>query len=130
FEPPFLNRLQRAVNRKVQVRVPVPEPTSCASSGPRRQTSSVPTRQTFGWFVTATSVPARHSAAVRELSVTEQRYEALQGVLAYGRTASEVALDWDVSRQTVHEWLGRNEDEGFEALNALRVDQQSRKAGL
>ena len=31
-------------------------------------------RQTFGWFATATSVATRHSPAMREMSVTEQRY--------------------------------------------------------
>src|SRR5947208_7528461 len=38
------------------------------------KTPSAPARETFGWFATATSVPTRHSPAMREMSVTEQRY--------------------------------------------------------
>ncbi len=36
---------------------------------------------TFGRFATATSVPTRHSPAMREMSVTEQRYKALLAVI-------------------------------------------------
>ena len=50
------------------------------------------------------------------MSVTEQRYKAIQGVLADGRTVSEVASDWSVSRRTVHRWLARYEGEGLEGL--------------
>jgi len=39
--------------------------------------------------------------------VTEQRYKAVQGVLADGRTVSEAAGDWGVCRRTVHRWLER-----------------------
>jgi transposase-like protein len=41
---------------------------------------------------------------MREMSVTEQRYKAVQAVIANGRTVTEVAKDWGVSRQTVHVW--------------------------
>ena len=41
------------------------------------------------------------------MSVTEQRYKAVQGVLADGRTVSEVASQWSVSRRTVHRWLAQ-----------------------
>ena len=41
---------------------------------------------------------------------------AAQAVISDGRTVTWVAKDWDVSRQTVHEWLGRYEDEGFKEL--------------
>ena len=53
---------------------------------------------------------------MRELSVTEQRYKAVLAVISDGRTVTQVARDWDVSRQTVHEWLGRYENEGLEGL--------------
>ena len=50
------------------------------------------------------------------MSVTEQRYKAVQGVLADGRTVSEVASQWSVSRRTLHRWLGRYEGDGLEGL--------------
>ena len=40
---------------------------------------------------------------MRELSVTEQRYKAVLAVIAEGRTVTQVARDWNVARQTVHE---------------------------
>ena len=53
---------------------------------------------------------------MREMSVTEQRYKAVQGVLAEGRNVSEAAADWGVCRRTMHRWLVRYEDEGLEGL--------------
>ena len=50
------------------------------------------------------------------MSVTEQRYKAVQGVLADGRTVSEVASQWEVSPRTLHRWLVRYEDAGLEGL--------------
>ena len=50
------------------------------------------------------------------MSVTEQRYKAVQGVLAEGRTVSEVASQWEVSRRTLHRWLARYEGGGLEGL--------------
>ena len=50
------------------------------------------------------------------MTVTEQRYKAVQGVLAEGRTISEVAGAWSVSRRTMHRWLARYEAEGLEGL--------------
>lgn len=50
------------------------------------------------------------------MTVTEQRYKAVQGVLSEGRTISEVASDWSVSRRTMHRWLERYEVEGLEGL--------------
>jgi transposase len=49
--------------------------------------------------------------------VTEQAYKAVQGVLADGRTVSEVAGDWGVCRRTMHRWLVRYEGEGLEGLS-------------
>src|SRR5712691_4573107 len=51
------------------------------------------------------------------MRVTEQRYKAVLGVIADGRTVTEVAKDWSVSRHTMHGWLARYEAEGLEGLN-------------
>lgn len=50
------------------------------------------------------------------MSVTEQRYKAILAVIADGRTVTQVARDWDVSRQTLHTWLARYEGDGLEGL--------------
>jgi len=54
---------------------------------------------------------------MREMSVAEQRYKAVLAVIAEGRTVTEVARDWGVSRQTMHAWLAKYEDEGLEGLS-------------
>jgi transposase-like protein len=38
---------------------------------------------------------------MKELSVGEHRYKAVMAVLSDGRTVTEVARDWEVSRQTM-----------------------------
>ena len=48
--------------------------------------------------------------------MSEQRYKAVLAVIADGRTVTEVARDWGVSRQTMHTWLARYEAEGLEGL--------------
>jgi transposase InsO family protein len=53
---------------------------------------------------------------MRELSVAEQRYKAVLAVIADGKSVTEVAADWRVSRQTVHTWLARYEAGGLEQL--------------
>src|SRR5258708_37500755 len=53
---------------------------------------------------------------MREMSVTEQRYQAIIGVFGEGRTVQEVAAQWKVDRRTVHRWLARYEAEGLEGL--------------
>src|ERR1700758_4903562 len=53
---------------------------------------------------------------MRELSVAEQRYKAVLAVIGEGKTVTEVAAEWRVSRQTVHTWLARYEAGGLEAL--------------
>jgi transposase InsO family protein len=53
---------------------------------------------------------------MKELSVGEQRYKAVMAVLSDGRTVTEVARDWEVSRQTIHAWLARYEREGMEGM--------------
>lgn len=53
---------------------------------------------------------------IRELSVQEQRYLAVMAVLTEGRSVTEVAQQWGVSRQSVHAWLRRYEDAGLPGL--------------
>lgn len=62
---------------------------------------------------------------MRELSVAEQRYRAVLAVIGEGRTVTEVARAWGVSRQTLHAWLGRYEAAGLEGL----ADRSHRPAG-
>ena len=42
-----------------------------------------------------------------ELGLVEQRYRAVLEVLNDGATVTDVARRYEVSRQTVHEWLRR-----------------------
>jgi transposase len=51
-----------------------------------------------------------------ELTVAEQRFNAVMEVLRDGLTVIEVAERYAVSRQTVHGWLGRYRTSGLEAL--------------
>jgi transposase len=53
---------------------------------------------------------------MRELSVAEQRYQAVLAVISEGSTVTEVAGRWGVSRQSVHTWLSRYEAGGLEGL--------------
>ena len=53
---------------------------------------------------------------VKEISVMEQRYQAVLAVIADGRGVGEVAAQFGVSRQSVHAWLRRYEDHGLEGL--------------
>lgn len=48
--------------------------------------------------------------------MAEQRYQAVLAVIAEGRSVTEVAAQWKVSRQTLHAWLARYEAEGLEGL--------------
>jgi transposase InsO family protein len=50
------------------------------------------------------------------MSVVEQRYQAVLAVISDGRTVTEVAGQWKVSRQTLHGWLARYEAAGLEGL--------------
>src|SRR3954469_23478529 len=53
---------------------------------------------------------------MRELSVAEQRYRAVLAVISDGETVTEVAARFEVSRQSVHEWLAKYEAGGLEGL--------------
>jgi transposase-like protein len=50
-----------------------------------------------------------------QLSVVEQRFDAVRAVLA-GATATEVAASAGVSRQSVHTWIGRYLVDGLAGL--------------
>ena len=50
------------------------------------------------------------------MTVSEQGYKAVLAAIADGRTVTEVARDWGVSRQTMHAWLARYEAEGLDGL--------------
>ena len=51
-----------------------------------------------------------------ELTVAEQRFNAVMEVLRDGLSVVEVADRYGGSRQTVHGWLGRYRTGGLEAL--------------
>jgi len=53
---------------------------------------------------------------MRELSVAEQRYQAVLAVISDGLSVSQVAEKVGVSRQTLHSWLARYEEAGLEGL--------------
>jgi transposase InsO family protein len=53
---------------------------------------------------------------MRELSVAEQRYQAVLAVISGGETVTDVAARFGVHRKTVHDWLGKYEAAGLEGL--------------
>jgi transposase InsO family protein len=53
---------------------------------------------------------------MRELSVAEQRCQAVMAVISDGLSISQVAEKVGVSRQTLHAWLARYEAQGLEGL--------------
>jgi hypothetical protein len=53
---------------------------------------------------------------MREMSVAEQRYQAVLAVTSDGETVRDVAARFGVSRKTVHGWLARYEAGGLENL--------------
>jgi hypothetical protein len=53
---------------------------------------------------------------MRELSVAEQRYQAVLAVISDGLSVSQVAQKVGVARQTLHSWLARYEASGLEGL--------------
>jgi transposase InsO family protein len=53
---------------------------------------------------------------MREMSLVEQRYQAVLAVLSDGETVTDVAARFGVRRQTVHEWLARYEAGGLDGL--------------
>lgn len=58
----------------------------------------------------------RDTPEMRELSVAEQRYQAVMAVIGDGLTVSQAAEKTGVARQTLHRWLARYEVEGLDGL--------------
>ena len=58
---------------------------------------------------------------MRELSVAEQRYQAVLAVISDGETVTDVAARFEVTRQTAHDWLVKYEAGGLENLGDLRI---------
>lgn len=56
------------------------------------------------------------SFMLKEVSVIEQRYQAVSAVIRDGVPVVEVARRFDVSRQAVHRWVRWYEDEGVQGL--------------
>ena len=54
---------------------------------------------------------------MREMSVAEQRYQAVLAVISAGETITDVAARFSVSRQSVHTWLAKYEAGGIENLS-------------
>ncbi len=50
---------------------------------------------------------------MRELSLAEQRYQAVMAVIGDGLSVSQAAEKTGVARQTLHRWLARYEAEGL-----------------
>jgi transposase InsO family protein len=61
---------------------------------------------------------------MKELSVAEQRYQAVLSVIADGLGVAQAAEKVGVSRQTLHAWLARYEADGLDGL----VDRSHRPA--
>jgi transposase InsO family protein len=53
---------------------------------------------------------------MREMSVAEQRYQAVLAVVGDGETVTDVASRFGVTRKTVHDWLAKYEAGGLEGL--------------
>ena len=58
---------------------------------------------------------------MRELSVAEQRYQAVLAVIEDGLSVTEVAAKVGVSRQTLHAWLGRMPGRGWRGWQIGRI---------
>jgi DNA-directed RNA polymerase specialized sigma24 family protein len=67
---------------------------------------------------------------MRELSVTEQRYQAVLAVISDGLSIRQVADKWGVSRLTLHSWLARYEAQCTGVMNrfadavAIEIDDE------
>ena len=56
-----------------------------------------------------------------EYRVVEQRYDAVMEVVRDGRTVTEVAERWGVSRQSVYAWMDRYAAGGLEGWPTARI---------
>jgi transposase-like protein len=55
-----------------------------------------------------------------ELSMVEQRYQAVREVLDTGATITDVAARYGVDRRTLHHWLTRYANGGLECSAGCR----------
>lgn len=53
---------------------------------------------------------------LKDISKMEQRYDAVTMVMRDGFSITDIAVKFDVSRQTVYRWLAKYEEGGLEAL--------------
>ena len=60
--------------------------------------------------------PREVAEVLQELSVAEQRYQAVLAVIEDGLSVSDAAAKVGVSRQTLHLWLSRYADAGLAGL--------------
>src|SRR5688500_11074673 len=67
------------------------------------------------WSSAAVQQPRRWPV-FRELSVAEQRYQAVLAVIEDGLQVTEAAAKAGVARQALHSWLSRFAEGGLEAL--------------
>ena len=51
-----------------------------------------------------------------ELSMVEQRYQAVREVLDTGAAITQIAANYGVDRRTLHRWITRYANGGLEAL--------------
>ena len=56
-----------------------------------------------------------------EYRVVEQRYDAVMEVVRDGRTVTEVAERWGVSRQSLYAWMDRYAAGGLEGWPTARI---------
>jgi transposase len=60
--------------------------------------------------------PDEEVAVLVELSMVEQRYQAVREVIASGDPITVVAARYGVDRRTLHRWLTKYANGGLEAL--------------
>ena len=66
---------------------------------------------------------------MRELSVAEQRYQAVLAVISDGETVTDVAARFGVTRKTIHAWLAKYEA-GANRIPASRLVLLAEALGL
>jgi len=70
----------------------------------------------FRWFSGRSECGSEVGIVLREISVVEQRYQAVLAVIEDGLPVTDMAAKVGVSRQTLHGWLRRYAEAGLEGL--------------
>ncbi|HKV29419.1 MAG TPA: helix-turn-helix domain-containing protein [Candidatus Dormibacteraeota bacterium] len=65
---------------------------------------------------------------MRDMSVTEQRYQALLGVISEGWAIMEVAGQWGVDRRTVHRWCWGARRQALELMRKQVIPAPSKSS--